>query len=170
MLPFLIITSVLAQAEEPERIILRSAPPPAEGPRINGLRLGICAGFSTECYLAGLKLEYAWRPVAINVNMPPGQFWGGASLKIYPFDIREGERQSWRPYAYGGVAGVTNRFKGLAGEVVEDIFSGLGGAGAGVGVDVYMGENHAVIFQPSIGILYGEWPVPGVAMSLMYAN
>ena len=106
MLPFLIITSVLAQAEEPERIILRSVPPPAEETRINGLRLGICAGFSTECLVSSPKVEYAWRRVAINFHLPVLPLWGGANLKLYSVDIREGERRSWRPYAYGGWGGL----------------------------------------------------------------
>ena len=143
MLPFLILTSVPAQAEEPYRI--------------SGLRIGFCAGLSTECYGAGIKLEYVWRRVAINVNMPVVPLWGGANLKLYPFDIREGEPRRARPYAYGGVAG--------------DIIFGFDETGAGVGVDVHMGENHALIFQPSIGILHiDNWgPELAVAMSLMAA-
>jgi hypothetical protein len=156
MLPFLILTSLPAQAEEPYRI--------------SGLRVGFCAGISTECYLAGLKLEYAWRLVAINVNMPVVPLWGGANLKLYPFDIREGEPRRARPYAYGGVA----RARPLSdGGLVGDIIFGFDGYSTGVGVDVHAEENHAVIFQPSFGIgsvpEYGGRFFPVVAMSLMGA-
>ena len=142
MLPFLMLTSVLAQAEEPDRI--------------NGLRLGLCGGISSECLLASTKVEYAWRRAAINLSFPVVPVMGGANLKLYPFDIREGEPRKARPYAYGGVAG--------------DMFFGFTDYSTGFGVDVHMGENRAVIFQPSIGILHNYWgPGPAAAMSLMAA-
>ena len=140
MLPFLMLTSVLAQAEEPDRI--------------NGLRIGLCGGISSECLLASTKVEYAWRRAAINLSFPVVPVMGGANLKLYPLDIREGERLSWRPYAYGGVGTVF-----WLGAVY----------GGGFGADVHLLESRALLIQPSIGMVHDGRLKLGGAASVMYA-
>ena len=140
MLLPMMLTSTLAQAEEPDRI--------------NGLRLGLCGGISTECLLASAKVEYAWRRAAVNVSFPLVPLVGGANLKLYPLNIQERDSLSWRPYVYGGVGTVF-----WIGAVY----------GGGAGADVHLLESRALLLQPSVGVVHDGYLKFSAATSVMYA-
>jgi len=140
MLPMLLLSS-LTLAEEPDRI--------------HGFRIGTCAGFSTECISANLKLEYAGKYAGINFSMPFIPIWAAASVRMYPISVMERPKMSWRPYGYGGIS---------------VIIMAVGLVGGGVGADIHLTPSRRLCLQPSIGLMtdYSEYVYPSGSFGVMY--
>ena len=121
----LLLLSTFAQASEPKD-------------RIHGFRMGACGGFSTECMIGSLKLEYAGKYVGANLSMPVLPAWAAMSLRAYPISVRETDTLSWRPYAYVGSSAIL-----MAGAFL----------GGGAGADIHLTESRRLCLQPSVGTI-----------------
>ena len=126
----------------------------AEKDRIHGFRIGACGGFSTECMVGSLKLEYAGKYIGANISMPLLPAWIATSVRVYPISIREGDKVSWRPYACVGGSAI----------LMAAAFSG-----GGVGTDVHLTESRRLCLQPSTGVITdgNEYFASG-ALGVMY--
>ena len=122
--------------------------------RIHGFRMGLCAGTSTECFLANAKFEYAGRFLGANLSMPLIPIWASASVRLYPMPIIEKPKTIWRPYVYVGNAFV--------------IFEG-GFLGGGLGSDIHLTHSKRLCLQPSIGSINIDSDyLPAVSLSVLY--
>lgn len=126
----------------------------AEKDRIHGFRIGACGGFSTECIVGSLKLEYAGKYIGANISMPVIPTWAAASVRLYPLSVRVKDQLSWRPYAYIG-----GSFIALA----------AGFVGGGGGADLHLTESRRLCLQPSTGVITdgNEYFASG-ALGVMY--
>ena len=123
MFPLLLIGTMAFGAEEKDRI--------------HGFRIGACGGFSTECMVGGLKLEYAGKYIGANLSMPILPAWIATSIRVYPLSIQEKDTLSWRPYAYVGASAI----------LMAAAFSG-----GGVGADLHLTKSRRLCLQPSAGV------------------
>ena len=90
--------------------------------RINGTRVGICAGFSPDCMMLALSVGFTYDFIGVNLSL--GSNNGALNVKLYP-----PIPSLVRPYAYSGVS-----------MILGYLISGVG-----VGVDMNLGSR--VIFQ-----------------------
>lgn len=117
----------------------------AEASPSKGFRLGVCAGASSHCPLAQVKLGYNHDQVAFNVGV--GLFSLSATGQYYLTSPEQNTRQfisaSWTPLAFPGVA------IGFDGSVGLYMMSGFGAA---YGADFHLFEKRWLVLTPKVGI------------------
>lgn len=103
---------------------------------VNPLRVGLCVGFTSDCTLAGVKLE--WIEEFIGVSLMVGPLTWGTAFRYYPLRSLHSRRDRYAPYVYLGAGG--------ADEV--DL------VGLGLGADIHVFKSRWLILQPSV--FYGR--------------
>ena len=105
--------------------LLETAAPEVASPR--PVRVGLCAGVSSECVGLAVKAEFVAPSVGLSVGI--GRVSAGAALKVYAAP----RSSSAKPYAYAGW------------------WAPL--VGAGLGMDLTLGRSGRGVLQLSAGIV-----------------
>ena len=124
-------------------------------------RIGICAGWSNDCALAGIKTEFSGK--YIGGTLAVGPLTMGLSAKAYPAGAYHFDAVTWRPYVQYGIGG----------------FWGTTLKGGGVGTDIHLLKSKRLMIQPTVSFMEecdstGEEPSscsigPGGSLSVMAA-
>ena len=108
--------------------------PPEERAMYRSFRVGACGGWTADCMVGAVKLDFS--PRYIGASVSTGLIWGSATLKAFPVDYSHSEKVSWRPYVYYGGAYLI-------------MSAGIGGMG--FGADVLLLKSKRLLLQPSVG-------------------